>query len=170
MMAESAALSLSVLLCVSISTGLSCLLSVSLSLSLSLRQLSGLPSLCASFFLKKWCREDSQVVWRPSACFVRRPAMLLSLCLSVSCFLPVYLSPPSHMHKSKTHQELSPPTHLPFSLPLLVSLSSPPPLPSFLLSLIRAPPKYLEYKSHSPFPPVPFLLFLTLSSLPLSPF
>lgn len=77
--------------------------------------------------------------------FVRRPVSLDygPLSLSLSCFLPV--SPPSHNHKSKTHQ--LPSTISPLSLPLLASLQLP--LPSLFHSLICAPPKYHEYKSHS---------------------
>lgn len=111
-------------------------------------------------------KKESQEFLRLSACIVGRPVSLHSSTLSLSRFLPV--SPPSHIHKSRT-QQLPQPCHPLPSLyfPLLSSL-----LPLFL-SLIRALPKYHEYKSHSPCwcspsPLLPLLLFLTLSSLPLS--
>ena len=130
---------LSVLLCVSISTGLSCLLSASLSLSVSLYVSPCVGSLvcCLSLLPSSWKSgvEKTVKLFGVPLLVLSGGLLSCSLFLSVSCFLPVYLSPPSHMHKSKTHQQLSPPTHLPFSLPLLVFLSSSPPCrPSSFLS------------------------------------
>lgn len=100
-----------------------------LSLSLSCSPLYGRLLLWVSFLMNRWCfkKKDSQEVLRLFACFVRRPVSPHNSTLSLSCFLPV--SPPSHIHKSKT-QQLPQPSHPypPFTLPLLSSLKLPPAL------------------------------------------
>lgn len=110
--------------------------------------------------------ENSQVVLRLFCQDAQWAALALCVSLSVFCFLPAYLSPPSvtHIHKSKTHQQLSPPTRLVLSLPLLFSLELPP-LPSSFLSF--APLQNIlntKATSHAGIPP--FLSSHSFSSSP----
>lgn len=157
---------LSVLLCVSISTG-------SLSLSLSFSALWFVASLCflppEKVVLRNMSGFASLSLFCQDACY---PAVERSPSLSVSCFLPIYFSPPSHIQKSKTNRPPTPPPTITlFPLPLLVSVKLPSCPHSSSLSFV--PRQNVLNKSHStcqcsPFLHPPFLLFLTLSSLPLS--
>lgn len=94
-----------------------------------------------------------------------------TMALSRSLYLVFFLSTSLHPH---TYTNQKPINNFPQPSRFFPSLSSfpssPPPPFSLFLSLIRPPPKYLEHKSHStclcpPFSLLPFLRFLTLSSL-----
>lgn len=95
-------------------------------------------------------------------------ALWLSLALCIlfsSCLLLSTL-----IHTQIKNPSTTSPNHLAFFLPSPRFPQAPPPPFSLFLSLIRPPPKYLEHKSHStclcpPFSLLPFLRFLTLSSL-----
>lgn len=107
-----------------------------ISLSLSLSALWFVASLCflppEKVVLRNMSGFASLSLFCQDACY---PAVERSSSLSVSCFLPIYFSPPSHIQKSKTNR---PPQPSRFSPSLSSSLSNYP--PALFLPLSRLCP------------------------------